>query len=75
LRCLCWQKKVLDKYNVGLGCDNFNDDEFLKNTLTLLRNPNLLETMAQNARRIAKEKFDRDKLATQALDVISSIAT
>ena len=69
-----WQKKVLDKYNVGLGCDNFNDDEFLKNTLTLLRNPNLLETMAQNARRIAKEKFDRDKFAAQALDVISSAA-
>lgn len=62
-----WQKDVLDKYNAGLGCDNFNDDEFLKNTLTLLRNPNLRETMAQNARRIAEEKFDRDKLAAQAL--------
>jgi glycosyltransferase involved in cell wall biosynthesis len=69
-----WQKEVLDKYSAGLGCDNFNDDEFLKNTLTLLRNPNLRETMAQNARRIAEEKFDRDKLAAQALDVISSVA-
>jgi glycosyltransferase involved in cell wall biosynthesis len=66
-----WQKEVLDKYNAGLGCDILNEDEFSENILTLLKDPNLRQTMGQNARRLAENEFDRDILAQKVLDHIS----
>lgn len=65
-----WQKDVLDKRNAGFGCDNFNDDEFIKNTLTLARNPSLRRMMGENARELAKDEFDRDTLAQKVLNYI-----
>jgi glycosyltransferase involved in cell wall biosynthesis len=50
-------------------------DEFVEKVLYLNSHRDKLIAIGQNARRIAEEKFDRDKLAAKTLDVISSIAT
>ena len=62
-----WQKAVLDKHNVGLGCRNFNDAEFVDNILTLLRDTRLCEVMGQNARVLAENEFNRNILAQKVL--------
>ena len=70
-----WQRKILEDNGAGFGCDLCDVDEFVEKVLYLNSHRDKLAEMGQNARRIAEEKFDRDKLATEALDVISSTAT
>jgi glycosyltransferase involved in cell wall biosynthesis len=65
-----WQKETLDEYNAGLGCNIFDDDEFIKNIMTLFNDPQLRKTMGQNARKLAEEKFSRDILSKRVLDFI-----
>lgn len=66
-----WQKELLDKHHAGLGCDIFNEDEFVENILTLGKDANLRKTMGQNARNLAENEFNRDILAQKVLDHIS----
>ena len=70
-----WQKEVLDKHRAGLGCDIFNDDEFIENVLTLFKNPDLRMTMGPNARKLAENEFNRDILAQRVLDYICQCFT
>ena len=50
-------------------------DEFVKRVLYLNSHREKLLEMGRNARRIAEEKFNIDRLAAQALDILSSIVT
>ena len=68
-----WQRKILEDNAAGFGCDLCNLDEFVEKVLYLASHRTQIEQMGQNARRIAEEKFDRDKLAAQALEIIVSI--
>ena len=70
-----WQRQILEENEAGYGCDLCDVDEFVEKVLYLNSHRDKLAEMGQNARQIAEEKFDRDKLATEALDVISSTAT
>jgi glycosyltransferase involved in cell wall biosynthesis len=66
-----WQKEVLDKYHAGLGCNIFDDNEFIENLLALAKDPAMRHKMGQNARKLAESAYDRDVLATKVLDYIS----
>jgi glycosyltransferase involved in cell wall biosynthesis len=68
-----WQRKILEENEAGFGCDLCNLDQFIKKVLYLNSHRQHLKQMGQNARRVAVEKFDRDRLAKQALEIISDI--
>lgn len=68
-----WQGEILEENNAGVGCELCNLDEFVEKVLYFNSHRDELVEMGQNARRIAEEKFDRAKLAAEALDVINSI--
>ncbi|MFB0554131.1 MAG: glycosyltransferase family 4 protein [Phycisphaerae bacterium] len=68
-----WQRKILEDNEAGLGCDLCNLDEFLEKVLYLNSHRQQIKQMGQNARRVAVEKFNRDELAKQALELTSSV--
>ncbi len=68
-----WQRKILEDNEAGLGCTLCNLDEFVERVLYLKSHIQQVEKMGQNARRVAVEKFSRDRLAKQALESISSV--
>ncbi|MFZ2146488.1 MAG: hypothetical protein WAV28_04635, partial [Sedimentisphaerales bacterium] len=55
------------------GCTLCNLDEFVEKVQYLNSHAQQLEKMGQNARRVAVEKFNRDQLAKQALELTSSV--
>ncbi len=65
-----WQREVLEQNNAGFGCDLCNLEEFVEKVLYLDSHREKLAEMGQNARLVAIEKFDRDKLALQVLEVL-----
>ena len=66
-----WQRKILEKTESGFGCDLCNLDQFVEKVIYLNSNRQQVKQMGENARKVAVEKFDRDKLAKQALEIIS----
>ncbi len=68
-----WQRKILEENAAGFGCDLCNLDEFVEKVLYLKSHIQQVEKMGQNARRVAVEKFNRDELAKQALELTSSV--
>jgi len=68
-----WQRKILEENKAGFGCDLCNLDQFVEKVLYLNSHRQQIKQMGQNARRVAVEKFDRDRLAKQALEIISAL--
>jgi len=68
-----WQRKILEDNEAGFGCALCNLDEFVEKVLYLDSHRQQAEQMGQNARRAAVEKFNRDQLAKQALELTSSV--
>ena len=68
-----WQRKILEENAAGFGCDLCNLDQFVEKVLHLNSHRKQIEQMGQNARRVAVEKFNRDQLAKQALELTSSV--
>jgi glycosyltransferase involved in cell wall biosynthesis len=65
-----WQRQILEENSAGFGCELCNLDEFVEKVLYLNLHRNQLTEMGRNARLIAIEKFNRDKLANEALEVV-----
>jgi glycosyltransferase involved in cell wall biosynthesis len=68
-----WQREILEDNEAGFGCTLCNLDEFVEKVLYLNSHRQKAEQMGQNARRAAVEKFNRDQLAKQALELTSSV--
>ena len=68
-----WQRKILEGNEAGFGCDLCNLDQFVEKVLYLNSHSRQVEQMGQNARRVAVKNFNRDDLAKQALELISSV--
>jgi glycosyltransferase involved in cell wall biosynthesis len=68
-----WQKNILEENQAGFGCNLYNLEEFVEKVQYLNSHRQQAEQMGQNARRLAIEKFNRDDLAKQALELISSV--
>jgi glycosyltransferase involved in cell wall biosynthesis len=66
-----WQRTALESNAAGFGCDLYNLDEFVEKVLYLSSHPEQGTEMGRNARRLAVGRFDRDKLAAQALEIVS----
>jgi glycosyltransferase involved in cell wall biosynthesis len=65
-----WQREILEENNAGYGCKLYNVDEFAEKVLYLNSHRASLVGMAKNARQVAVERFDRDKLASSALSLL-----
>ena len=69
-----WQGKLLEEAGAGFGCKLYDLDEFAEKVAYLNSHRAQLAKMGANSRRLAEERFDRDKLAQQALDVVFGVA-
>ncbi len=69
-----WQRKILEENEAGFGCDLCNLDEFVEKVLYLNSHRQQVKQMGQNARRIAVERYDRNRLSDEAMSVIYSVA-
>lgn len=65
-----WQRKILEDNEAGFGCELCNLDEFVEKVLHINSHRQQMRQMGQNARRVAIEEFDRDKLANQVLSLL-----
>jgi glycosyltransferase involved in cell wall biosynthesis len=65
-----WQGQLLEDNNAGFGCKLCDVDEFVEKVLYLNSHRQELLKMGQNARRIAEEKFNRDRLTQEALEIV-----
>lgn len=63
-------KKLVDNYNMGFNCENANSKEVAEKIEILLANDRLREDMGLNARKCAREKFDRDYTYKELIDTI-----
>ena len=63
-------KKLVEKYNMGFNCENSNSKEVAEKIEILLANNRLREDMGLNARKCAKEKFDRNYTYKELIDTI-----
>lgn len=70
-----WQREIIEESNAGLGCDLCSKGQFTQKAIELALNPDLRKQMGQNARKLALEKFNRDKLASQTLGFIEKAAS
>ena len=68
-----WKAKVLEENGCGYGCKLFDVDEFVEKVIYLYSHKELLVEMGHNARKLAVEKYDRQKLSMQALEVVTSL--
>ncbi len=69
-----WQREILEQNNAGFGCKQYDVDEFVERVLYIRSHRGQLAQMGQNARQVAVERFDRDKLAMQVLSVLEAVS-
>lgn len=63
-------KGLIEKYNMGFNCENSNSKDVAEKIEILLSNNKLREDMGLNARKCAREKFDRDYTYKELIDTI-----
>lgn len=68
-----WQRQIIEEANAGLGCDLCSKDQFAQKVTKIAADKDLRIQMGQNARQLAVEKFNRDKLANQTLAFIEKV--
>jgi glycosyltransferase involved in cell wall biosynthesis len=65
-----WQKELLESNEAGFGCKLCDLDDFTEKVSFLSSHRERLPDMGKKARHLAVSKFDREKLAMQALSVL-----
>jgi glycosyltransferase involved in cell wall biosynthesis len=70
-----WIKELLKKEKCGINCPPENPDAMKDAILYLAENKEQRDLMAENAKRVARDLFNRDTLADEMLDIITKIAT
>jgi glycosyltransferase involved in cell wall biosynthesis len=66
-----WIKELIEHEHCGINCPPENPEVMAEAIKYLSDNEEQREIMAANARRVARDLFDRDKLADEMLDIIS----
>jgi glycosyltransferase involved in cell wall biosynthesis len=70
-----WQKKMIEEADAGFGCKLCDIDEFAERVRHLNNHRELLPAMGENSRKLAESRFDREKLAFEALSAIENVVT
>ena len=69
-----WIRELFDREECGLTVSPGDAEALARAVLTIVRHPDRREAMAQNARRVAREQFDRDMLAGRMRDTLLAVA-
>ncbi len=67
-------KKLVDKYRMGLNCNNNSAKDMADKILTLYEDIHLRNKMGDNSRMLAEEKFDRSKTYLSIYNAIIGIS-
>lgn len=67
-----WQRKELEDAKAGFGTELCNLEEFVGKIMELYNNKQMLSEMGANARKLAEQKFSRDKIAAEVLEFITT---
>lgn len=65
-----WQREYLEKFNCGYGCQLCEQGEYIQKLMDLCTQPEKRKLLGQNARKLAEEIFNRDKIAASVLDLL-----
>lgn len=69
--CVCKeQQDMVDNYHVGLNYEPEDVESLTDAIVKIASNPELRKTMGANARKLALEKFDRDKTYREIMDYL-----
>jgi glycosyltransferase involved in cell wall biosynthesis len=68
-----WMKEFLEKHKVGYTIGPNNPRTLAELLITLADNPDVTKTIKDRAIKVAKENFDKNKLAQQMLAAISDL--
>ena len=68
-----WQADLLEKYQCGLSSDQKDNESLASNLELLATNPNLRQKMSENAVLLAKDLFDRKKLASDLMEIMQTL--
>ncbi len=68
-----WTREVIEAHKAGFGCKQYDLQEFIEKVLYLNSHREEILDMGRNARQLGVDKYDRQKLAMGALDVINSV--
>ena len=63
-------RDLITKYNAGFNCICENPEDIGKKLVTLIRNKNLREIMGKNNRKMAQEKFDRQRTYEKIFELL-----
>jgi glycosyltransferase involved in cell wall biosynthesis len=70
-----WQQEVIETAGAGWGCKQGDEVEFFAKIKRIKEDPELRRRMGQAARRLALERFSRDRLAAKVLHTIIQAAS
>ncbi len=68
-----WQRKVIEENNAGLGCEQYNLDEYVKKVKQLSSQKEELSEMGKNARKLAGNEFSRDLLSDRVINFLQKV--
>ncbi|MBX0357723.1 glycosyltransferase family 4 protein [Halobacillus sp. Nhm2S1] len=63
-------RELVDSYQIGLNCENGNAQDLAKKILKLINKNELRFVMGENNRKLAEEKFDRNKTYQEIIEMI-----
>ena len=63
-------RNLVDEYQMGLNCENSNAQDLAEKIIMLCNNEILRKTMGKNNRRLAEERFDREKSYRKILELL-----
>lgn len=69
-----WQREALEQAEAGVGCRMGDDEEFFDRLAELVADPERMRRMGANARQLALDRFQCDRLAGDVLAVIEAAA-
>ncbi|MBE6619165.1 MAG: glycosyltransferase family 4 protein [Ruminococcaceae bacterium] len=64
-------RKLVEDYNMGFNCECSNAEDMAEKIKILTDNADLRKEMGENARRCAREKFDRKNTYTKIVSIIT----
>ncbi|MGE4285565.1 MAG: glycosyltransferase family 4 protein [Phycisphaerae bacterium] len=65
-----WQRELIEAAGAGLGCEQYNLNQFADNLLRLKKETKLLKSCAVKARKLAESKFSLECAASKVLAVL-----
>lgn len=63
-------RNLLSEYKAGLNCDNNNPADLAEKLSYLCENADLRKVMGQNSRKLAEDKFDRERNYRKILNML-----